>query len=295
MWHPMSKFEVDSLKDKIRGALYGFVIGDAMGATTELMRDFEIREKFGEVNDIIGGGWMNLKPGDATGNTQLMLAVMMGIRNARRYDSLRNWYLLKGYVFQEIAEVVRANPTCMDYRAKQAIELQSKGYDLVHDRNVLDNGSLLRALPLALMGPTFILHNIGQGSITHNNNKCSRAIIEYHELICSLVYGVDYIIRQKDFTKYVHEPSVNIVNTWSNGLYWSNKESFRESLIGPVNHGGVSASIAALSGSIAGARFGHKGIPKEWIRKINQNIKCSIELYTKMVLRYLQNKENVIQ
>ena len=48
------------LESKIKGALYGFAIGDAMGATTEFMTKESIKKKYGKVTDIIGGGWLNL-------------------------------------------------------------------------------------------------------------------------------------------------------------------------------------------------------------------------------------------
>ena len=47
---------LQNLTSKIKGALYGFAIGDAMGATTEFMDAKQIKAKYGKVTDIIGGG-----------------------------------------------------------------------------------------------------------------------------------------------------------------------------------------------------------------------------------------------
>ena len=49
---------MSSLQSKIKGALYGFAIGDAMGATTEFMSEDSIKAKYGKVKNIIGGGWV---------------------------------------------------------------------------------------------------------------------------------------------------------------------------------------------------------------------------------------------
>lgn len=62
-------------RNKVLGSLLGFAIGDAMGATTEFMSQREIYRKYGEVKDIIGGGWLNLKPGEVTDDTQMMTIV----------------------------------------------------------------------------------------------------------------------------------------------------------------------------------------------------------------------------
>ena len=67
------------MRNKIKGAVYGFAIGDAMGATTEFMTREEIKEKYGEVHDLIGGGWMNLNPGEVTDDTQMSICIMYWI------------------------------------------------------------------------------------------------------------------------------------------------------------------------------------------------------------------------
>lgn len=48
------------LQSKIAGSVYGFAIGDAMGATTEFMNRAQIKKQYGQVTDIIGGGWLIL-------------------------------------------------------------------------------------------------------------------------------------------------------------------------------------------------------------------------------------------
>ena len=47
--------------DRIRGALYGVAVGDALGGPLEFMSDRQIRDAYGRVTDMIGGGWLNLK------------------------------------------------------------------------------------------------------------------------------------------------------------------------------------------------------------------------------------------
>ena len=62
--------------DRLKGALFGFAIGDAMGATTEFMDEDEIKFRYGKVEDIVGGGWLNLKAGEITDDTQMSICVM---------------------------------------------------------------------------------------------------------------------------------------------------------------------------------------------------------------------------
>ena len=62
-------------KSKVKGALYGFAIGDAMGATTEFMTKDEIKTNYGKLDKIVGGGWLGVKPGQVTDDTEMMLIV----------------------------------------------------------------------------------------------------------------------------------------------------------------------------------------------------------------------------
>lgn len=46
---------MNTIRNKIAGVIYGFAIGDAMGATTEFMNPKQIKKQYGKVTDIIGG------------------------------------------------------------------------------------------------------------------------------------------------------------------------------------------------------------------------------------------------
>ena len=43
-----------TVKNKIMGSIYGFAIGDAIGATTEFMSEEKIKSYYGEITDMIG-------------------------------------------------------------------------------------------------------------------------------------------------------------------------------------------------------------------------------------------------
>ncbi|MCK7473978.1 MAG: ADP-ribosylglycohydrolase family protein [Rhodopseudomonas palustris] len=60
-----------SLEDRALAAYLGFAIGDALGATVEFMTKGEIAAQYGIHRDIIGGGWLKLKPGQITDDTEM--------------------------------------------------------------------------------------------------------------------------------------------------------------------------------------------------------------------------------
>lgn len=69
----------DKLKNAIKGALYGVAVGDALGAPLEFMSADQIERRHGLVTEMIGGGWLSVKPGEITDDTQMTLAVAEGI------------------------------------------------------------------------------------------------------------------------------------------------------------------------------------------------------------------------
>ena len=63
--------------DRALGAYLGFACGDALGATVEFMSPKQIQKRYGVHNEIIGGGWLGLKAGEVTDDTQMALALAM--------------------------------------------------------------------------------------------------------------------------------------------------------------------------------------------------------------------------
>ena len=268
------------MRNKIAGAIYGFAIGDAMGATTEFMTAEQIQKKYGKVTDIIGGGWLGLHPGEITDDTQMTMCVMDAIM--RKPNNLEQFIKCceKNFVIW-----VNSKPKDIGAQCARAIHCLMFGQKIPIDNQALGNGSLMRAMPLAILGLPF--YNIMQGRITHNNQKCSDIIFRYSTLIQDYMNDKGYInITGK--IKCLLEPSGYIVNTFNNSVYWSCKNSFEEAIIGAVNHGGDADTIAAITGSLAGARFGFDNIPERWINQLNPDVKNFLEKFKNFVFSCLQ-------
>ncbi len=69
----------EHLLDRIKGVMYGVVVGDALGGTTEFLTIPEIRSQYGYLKDIIGGGVWKLEPGEVTDDTMMTLCIAEGI------------------------------------------------------------------------------------------------------------------------------------------------------------------------------------------------------------------------
>lgn len=300
------------LRDRIRGALYAHAIGDAMGATTEFMSADEIKIKYGRVDDLIGGGWLDLNVGETTDDTAMTIgvidALMGGFKSADEFkkacaDNFLAWF--------------ETGPKDVGNQCRLAlVKYKMTGDYIDEDKDALGNGSLMRALPCALLpmdgrtivddylqtdglllandrpptngctltddrpptdGPIYL--NLLQGEFTHRNKICADILTEYTKIIRTFILGENYKLDSQDLLK----PSGYIINTFANAKHFANLP-VADAIIGAVNHGGDADTIAAITGSMAGARDGYSAIPTEWIDKLDNNIKMKYDAFTEFLL-----------
>lgn len=274
-------------RNKIAGAIYGFAIGDAMGATTEFMTAKQIKKKYDKVTDIIGGGWLGLKAGEITDDTQMTMCVMDALMKTNHNQNATFSDMFAFELRKEFIKWYESKPKDVGGQCAKAINRLMRGENFAYaDGRALGNGSLMRAMPCALINKPSL--NILQGIMTHNNTTCSRVILEYTRLIQNYINCILYTQVHLVNPDFILEPSGYILNTFNNSVYWSNQKSFEEAIIGAVNDGGDADTIAAITGSLAGAKFGYKNIPSKWIDQLDPKVKNILENFKNYVFAYLQ-------
>ncbi len=270
-------------KVKVRGSLYGFAIGDAMGATTEFMSEEEIQKRYGKVTDIIGGGWLDIEPGEVTDDTQMMLCVCDAIENTC-YEGKQRVHNVNFYEFccRNFVNWYDDEPIDIGNCCRNVIN-HCRKYDFkewVHfafNPNSLGNGSLMRTLPTILANLS-VEQALIQGKLTHNNNVCDKSISEYYCIVQEILLGE---FHMESLQVELMEPTGHIVNTLNNAKYWfTHTNTVEDAITLAVNHGGDADTIAAITGSLVGAYYGFENIPKKWINKLKPNIASKLDRYT---------------
>jgi len=136
------------LFDRALGAYLGLAIGDALGATVEFMTPREIRHQYGVHRDMVGGGWLRLKPGQVTDDTTMSLALgealLQGQQQGRPFDV---GLMAEAFVRWWRGKPVDCGNTCrrgiMRYLADGSVQGPPQAGDG-------GNGALMRNLPVAL-------------------------------------------------------------------------------------------------------------------------------------------------
>lgn len=270
---------------RARAAYLGLAVGDALGATTEFMTPAEIKVQHGVHKNIVGGGWLKLKPGKVTDDTEMSLALGHAILVCQRIDarviaeSFLNWMRSKPV---DIGNTVRRG--IVHYRNTGETCVAENEYNA-------GNGACMRALPIALVMFGADLPELQQASrlqahITHHNDLSDVGTEHVLQLVQMGLQGcsqseLDVLSRQFvrehagfDFSgKQKTNPDGYIVDTLQTVLQaFYSTDSFEACLVDVVNRGGDADTTGAVAGMIAGACYGLEAIPRRWLKQLDQNV-----------------------
>lgn len=288
-----------SLEDRAVGAYLGVAVGDALGATLEFMTPREIQAEYGVHKAIKGGGWLHLKRGAVTDDTEMSLALGKAILETGRVEALPaaqafdDWMRTKPI---DIGHTVRRG--LVGFRNNGTLESPESEY-------AAGNGACMRALPvaLALLGAEageVRAANRLQAHITHNNplsdagTECVIAMVQAalsgtadREALAALAHGLVAEHKQFRFDKRrLDNPSPFIVHTLK-AVFQAvlEKESFEDTIIDVVNRGGDADTTGAIAGMIAGALYGRHAIPRRWLRRLDKDVRQACEKQARALLK----------
>jgi ADP-ribosyl-[dinitrogen reductase] hydrolase len=269
-----------SLAQRATAAYLGLAIGDALGATVEFMTPREIAAQYRRHDQIVGGGWLRLKPGQVTDDTTMSLALGESILGsggifaadaARAFDA---WMRAKPV---DIGSTVRRG--LLHFRNTGATEVAYSEHDA-------GNGAAMRILPVALvtLGQNEAVVRgacRAQAHITHHNALSDAATETLALMLQAALQGAgtvrllhDYahpLARQHpEFTfravRQRQNPSGYIAETMQavfQALF--DTDDFESCLIDVVNRGGDADTTGAIAGMLAGAVYGLEALPARWL------------------------------
>ncbi len=270
----------ENLMKRALGAYLGFACGDALGATVEFMTPAQIRQRHGRHQEIIGGGWLNLEPGQVTDDTQMALALGQAIVDHPEWD-LRA-------VAENFLAWLRGNPPDVGNTCRRGIVRYRDRGELSGPPRDADagNGACMRNLPVVLATLShperFETWSLEQSHITHHNALSDAATLALGRMTRHLLVAEDLegcrleaerLLAQHPlfaYSPYPGKASGYIVDTVQTVLhYFFTTDSFESCVTATVNQGDDADTTGALAGMLAGARYGVEGIPARWLERLD--------------------------
>ncbi|HEV2747763.1 MAG TPA: ADP-ribosylglycohydrolase family protein [Allosphingosinicella sp.] len=277
------------VEDRALGALLGLAVGDVIGTTLE----FQPRDSYEPLTDMIGGGPFRLEPGQWTDDTAMALALAESLIACGGLDERD---LMERFSAWRRRGDYSCTGTCFDigHTTSAAIEQFERSGEPIAgatDPNSAGNGSLMRLAPAALHG----LANGGgseaarrQSATTHGAAACLDACEHFTGLLIMAMNGEsrDAVLAPQAVEA---EPAIAAIlaGSWrgkarqeirSSGYVahsleaalWAIGEtgSFRDAVLLAANLGDDADTTAAVTGQLAGALYGQSGIPAEWLDKL---------------------------
>lgn len=287
------------------GAMLGLACGDALGAPAEFQTQEWVREEFGELRDMIGGGPWN--PGEWTDDTGMMLCVAEGIL-ANPSDPVPvagEQFLIWRRTAKDVGSTISAALSA--FRGDWAQAAQSTPQ--VRNGKTAGNGSLMRTLPVALAYPdtqAMLLQSARLSAMTHWDSQAELCCAIYCLWIQEILedtplreawhnalakgHAVEQqgkladdtpgptplpdgfwerleAIESLEYSQLQSSGYAGYVVECLEAAVWCclKASSLEEALVLAVNLAGEADTIAAVAGGAAGAYWRTEGIPQRWL------------------------------
>lgn len=286
----------DILHDRALAAYLGLAVGDALGATVEFMQPCEIRYQYGVHSEIIGSGWLKLRAGQVTDDTEMALAlgralIKSGCWNAKAVaDSFVDW--------------LKSKPVDIGNTCRRGIQRYMHDGSLAGQPRESDggNGAAMRNLPLVLLTmnseQAFVENTLAQSHFTHHHPLSDAATLALGRMLRAIFSSgkikecrkvVNILISEHPefkFTPYPGRASAYIVDTMQTVLHHLfTTDSFESLLIQTVNRGEDADTTGAIAGMLGGALYGLPAIPQRWLDKLDPQVKSEIRFQVEELLR----------
>lgn len=279
-----------AIRDRAIGAVLGLAVGDAIGTTLE----FETRDTYPHLTDMIGGGPFRLQPGEWTDDTSMALALIDSLIENPKLDEsdlmrrFFSWYDGGKYSVRD---------RCFDIgvTTRQALCLWEKTGNPIAGAttpNAAGNGSLMRLAPVAVRhwNNRDMLYDVAarQSRTTHGATEAVDACIAFADLLAKAIAGQprSKLLAGRE-TVYAPTVAAIIAGSWrrkrrhevcSTGYVlhaleaalWcvARSSSFAQAVLLAANLGEDADTTAAITGQLAGAVYGASGIPRQWLDRL---------------------------
>lgn len=256
-------------KDKVKGMLWGLVVGDAFGSPIQ----FTGRDSHPWITEMVACPVFGLPAGYWTDDGSMAMCVMDSFVRKGGYDlkdvaeTFVKW-LKEGYLSSIEGSSFDVGNATYD----SVMAFSSTGSLVNGSEESQGNGSIMRFAPSYL-----IARALGRPEIIHEVSDVTHASSAVRA-VCDKFAGVldEHLAGARTKTGPGKELNRSLVNNsgWAvstlDAALWAfnTTETFADGLVAAVNLGGDSDTIGAVYGQIAGAYYGFDAIPERWVKAV---------------------------
>ncbi len=283
-----------TLASRLAGAVWGHLVGDATGVPYEFGPPMR-------AEDVVFGhtGSHHQPAGTWSDDGALMLALLDSLLKARfnpedQGKRSLSWYR-KG-TYAPGAKLFDVGTTTWEAMAALQSRVPALDAGPTGERSC-GNGSLMRILPVALLGPDIRPARLVERAhlasrVTHGHPRCQVTCAVYCLAVTALLRGqspddalawalAEYPLACGDTPELEHHAAAfEELRTWTSrsgrgfvlDSFWSAWDAFAgaadyaDTIRRAIAYGGDTDTTAAIAGGLAGARWGWESIPLEWRR-----------------------------
>jgi ADP-ribosyl-[dinitrogen reductase] hydrolase len=290
------------VRERALGAYLGLACGDALGATVEFLTAREIQAQHGVHKDIIGGGWLRLKPGQVTDDTQMTLYL------GRSIMASGGWNLKAAA--DAFAAWLKTKPPDVGNTCRRGIRryMTQGTLEALPSDGDAGNGAAMRLLPVALYT---LLHpeeteriTLEQCHLTHHHPLADAAALTLVRMLHALFLGggvkacrplANELVarhRQFRFNPYPGRATAYIVDTLQTVLHhFFYTDSLESCIVECVNRGDDADTTGAIAGMLAGALYGAGAVPARWLKKLDPLVQQEVTVQVDYFLAGMMSTE----
>ena len=290
----MSEMMNISLRARYAGTLLGLACGDALGGPLEFVKRDEIAERFPTgVTEFIGGGWLDLDPGEVTDDTQQALILA---------ESLTDSGLDLDRLAAGLIAWLRGGPKDIGNTTRIALEALAAGEEPLAagaaalaargERGSAANGAVMRCAPVALRfrrdPDRLVRASLDSARVTHAEARASWGAVAVNQAIAHLLNGgaiadtpaaavvgiangeVREVVLEAAGRRCDEVRAGGFVLETIGASFWSllNASGAREAIETAVALGDDADSTGAVTGALAGAAYGASALPATWVERV---------------------------
>ncbi len=288
-----SLLEVD-LHDRFRGCLVGLAVGEALSAPVEFLTATQIKERIGDVTEMLGGGVYDLAPGEATDATAMMLCMAESLADKGSFapeDIIERYRIWFEGAKHRVSLTVRT--ALISYKSGVHWELASRRAFEILGGITARNGSLSRCAPIGLryahdehtrhvasQRESMLTHfdRLAGWCCTAFNDLVAVALIDQvHELLPAIADELDEEDRRVSTAlrkavvaeQYEIHSSAYVLDALQASV-WTVlcTSNFKDAVTLAASLGNDASCIGAVSGALAGAMYGESAIPEHWLNAL---------------------------